>query len=121
MAYTYVWPGSLPQSPQKGYSETGGVLVIRTPQDSGPAKLRYRGQRPQTLNVQFIMTTDQVTILENFIKNTIKGTARFGFTHPRTGVVVETRIVPQGEGQYYTLTYLAPGFYSVDTQFEVLP
>lgn len=121
MAYTYTWPASLPQSPQKGYTESGGVLVVRTPTDSGPAKMRRRGNKPQTLNVQFIMTTTQVSTMETFVKTTIQGTVRFGFPHPRLGTVSEVRIVPQGDGEYYTLTYLAPGYYSVQLQLEILP
>jgi hypothetical protein len=121
MAYSYVWPTALPQVPQKGYTETGGVLMVRTPQDSGPAKMRYRGLKPQVLNLSFLMTSTQVASLDNFIKTTIKGTSRFGFTHPRTGAIVEVRIVPQGEGDYYTMTYQAPGYYMINTQFEVLP
>jgi len=121
MAYSIVWPSTLPQVPQKGYTETGGVLVVRTPTDSGPAKMRKRGNRPQTLNVQFLMTTAQVSLLETFVKTTIQGTVRFGFPHPRLGVVSEVRIVPQGEGEYYTLSYVAPGYYSVNLALEVLP
>jgi hypothetical protein len=122
MAYAYTWVGTgLPESPQKGFTETGGVLVLRTPTDQGPAKLRYRGVKPQTLNLTFLMTTAQVTILENFVKITLKGTARFGFKHPRTAVIKEVRIVPQGGGDYYTLSYVAPGYYNVTIQFEVLP
>lgn len=121
MAYSIVWPLTLPQSPQKGYTETGGVLVVRTPTDSGPAKMRKRGNRPQTLNVQFLMTTAQVALLETFVKTTIQGTTRFGFPHPWLGVVSEVRIVPQGEGEYYTLSYAAPGYYNVQLTLEVLP
>jgi hypothetical protein len=121
MAASYTWPLSLPQSPQKGYSETGGVLTDRTPQDSGPAKLRYIGNKPQVLSVTFLMTTAQVTTLENFVKNTTRGTARFYFPHPRLSTPVEARIVPQGEGEYYTLSYVAPGYYSVPLILEVLP
>lgn len=121
MAYTYSWPSTLPQVPQKGFTETGGVLVVRTSQDKGPAKMRVLGQKPQVLNVQFLMTSAQVSILEAFVKNTIKGTARFGFPHPRTLLVVETRIVPQGEGDYYTLTYTAPGYWTAQMVLEVLP
>ena len=121
MAYSIVWPPTLPQSPQKGYTETGGVLVVRTPTDSGPAKMRKRGNRPQTLNVQFLMTTAQVSTLETFVKTTIQGTVRFGFPHPRLGVVSEVRIVPQGEGEYYNLSYAAPGYYNVNLALEVLP
>ena len=73
MAYTYIWPITLPQVPQKGFSETGGVNIIRTPTDAGPAKQRRRGKRPSTLNLSFIMTTAQTTQLESFIDNTIKG------------------------------------------------
>jgi hypothetical protein len=121
MAYSYTWPATLPQSPQKGYSETGGVLILRTPQDAGPAKMRVRGNKPQVLSVSFLMNTTQVTALETFVKTTIKGVARFGFTHPRTGVIVEVRIVPQGDGDFYTLQYQAPGYYQVTMQLEILP
>lgn len=121
MAYAYIWPASLPQSPQKGFAETGGVLMLRTPMDSGPAKQRRRGQKPQVLQVSFIMTTAQTETLQEFIEDTLKGTARFGFTHPRLGTTVETRIVPQGESQLYSFTYLAPGYWTVSLQLEILP
>ena len=121
MAYTYIWPITLPQVPQKGFTETGGLNIIRTPTDAGPAKQRVRGKRQSTLSVNFIMTTAQTTTLENFIQNTIKGTARFGFTHPRTAQIVETRIVPAQDGQLYNYTYLAPGYWTVALTFEVLP
>lgn len=121
MAYSYTWPTSLPQVPQKGYTETGGVLLLRTPQDSGPAKMRYRGNKPQMLNCSFLMTSAQVTVLESFVKNTIRGVARFGFIHPRTNSTVEVRIVPQSEGDLYNLAYVAPGYYTATLQLEILP
>lgn len=121
MAYTYVWPVSLPQSPQKGFSESGGALIVRTPMDAGPAKMRRRAKSVNKLTLTFIMTDVQVNTLEDFIDNSIKGTARFGFTHPRKNTIVEVRIVPQGEGDLYTLTYLAPGYWTVAMTFEVLP
>lgn len=121
MAYTIVWPTSLPQVVQKGYSEKGGVLVLKTPQDSGPAKLRKIGNKAQILSVSFLMTSAQVTALETFVKNTVQGVIRFGFPHPRLGTMAEVRLVPQGEGDYYTLSYAAPGFYNVSLELEVLP
>ena len=121
MAYTYVWPTSLPQNPQKGFTETGGNIVLRTPTDMGPAKMRYRGLSPSTMSLTFLMTSAQVLILENFTKNTTKGVARFGFPHPRLHSVVETRIIPQGSGNFYTLTYAAPEYWTVAMQMEVLP
>ena len=51
MAYTYTWPNTLPQSPQKGFTESIGALVIRTPMDAGPAKERYRGKRSNSMQV----------------------------------------------------------------------
>lgn len=120
MAYT--WPGSLPQVPQKGYTEDKGFILIKTPMDAGPAKIRKRGKRPDMLNVSFIMTSAEVGYLQNFVENTLLGTARFNFPHPRlTGTTSEVRLVPQGEGILYNMSYLAPNYYTVTMQLEVLP
>lgn len=121
MAYSYAWPGTLPQNPQDSYSETGGVLLLNTPMDAGPAKLRKRGNKPSVMSVNFNMTTAQVNTFELFVKDTLKGTARFGFTHPRTGSVVEVRIVPQGNGELYNIGYINNVYWSVSFQLEVLP
>ena len=121
MAYTYIWPTSLPQRPLDSYSETTGVMIIRTQPDLGPAKQRRRAQRPDTLNVQFNMSTAQCEILRAFIQDTLRGTTRFGFTHPRTLEVVEVRVVPQGGGEMYTTSYLLPDYWQVSLQLEVLP
>lgn len=121
MAYTYVWPTSLPQKPLTNYSENTGVLVIRTQPDAGPAKLRRRGQRPDNLSVQYNMSTSQVETLRGFIQDTLRGTTRFGYTHPRTGQVVEVRVVPQSDGAMYTVSYLLPDYWQVSLQLEVLP
>lgn len=115
------WPPGLPQVPQKGFSETGGTLIIRTQTDKGPAKQRKRGSKPSVLNLTFIMTTEEVDLLESFVENTLGGVKRFNFTHPRTGVQEEFRLVPQGEGDLYTITYLAPEYWTVTIQFEKLP
>lgn len=112
---------ALPQVPQRGYTESIGVNVLKTPMDAGPAKLRYRGAKASILNAQFLMTTTQVATLETFIINTLKGVKRFNFTHPRTQQVVEVRIVPQQDGQMYTTAYTAPGYWTVSIQFEILP
>lgn len=121
MAYSYVWPVTLPQIPQKGYSESMGVNILRTPMDAGIAKQRRRGNKPSILNVTFIMTTEQVATLETFCTSIIKGVIRFGFTHPRTKIIKEVRIVPQSEGVLYNLSYLAPEYWTVTLQLEILP
>lgn len=115
------WPPDLPQSPQKGFTETGGVFLVRTPMDAGVAKTRKRGSKPNTLNLSFIMTKDQTATLESFVKTTLQGASRFRFNHPRLNTISEVRIVPQQGGDMYTITYIAPGFYSVQLTLEVLP
>lgn len=121
MAYSYIWPPGLPQRVEKGYSESRGVLILKTPMDAGPAKMRRRGTKPDMLNVSFLMSSAQVLILEDFVNNTLQGTARFGFTHPRTGVIVETRFVPQDSGTLYSVDYVGPGYYKTAMQLEILP
>jgi len=121
MAASYTWPPTLPQQVERGFSETIGLNVLRTPMDAGPSKIRRRSARPQTLSVTFLMTTAQVAILENFILNTILGVSRFYFTHPRKQTQVETRIVSASDGAYFTSTYRAPGYWGVTLQLEILP
>lgn len=121
MAYSYIWPLGLPQVPQKGFTEDIGALISRTSMDSGPAKMRYKGKKPAMLNLTFIMDLTQINLLEVFITDTLRGTARFGFKHPRTYNIVEVRVVPEGEGKMYTLSYIAPDYYSISIKFEVLP
>lgn len=124
------WPtaNSFPQVPQKGFTESIGLNVIRSPMDSGPAKMRRRGTTPNTMDLSFILTTAQTTTLETFIKNPISasppginGVGRFSFPHPRTGSTVEARIIPQGDGEFFKLQYLAPGYWSTSLKFEILP
>lgn len=117
----FTWPVSLPQAPQRGFSESVGVNILRTPTDQGPAKMRSRSLRPSTMGVSFLMTTAQVATLQSFCFNTIQGTARFDFRHPRTQQVVEVRIVPAQDGELFRSTYAAPGYWTVTLNFEILP
>lgn len=121
MAYSYTWPVGLPQSVNREYSESSGALLLQSPMDAGPAKMRRRGQRPHLLNVSFYMTTAQVATLETFCLTTISATARFGFPHPRTGATVEARIIPQQNGELYTTSFWVPGNWVVAMTLEVLP
>lgn len=121
MAYAFIWPVGLPQKPNTDYSESSGTLILRTSMDAGPAKMRRRGARTNTLQVTFEMSTAQVEILRAFSEDDLKGTARFGFTHPRTGEIVEVRIVPQQDGALYSIGYILPDYWRVTMQLEVLP
>jgi hypothetical protein len=111
----------LPQVPQKGFTESIGLNVLRSPMDAGPAKMRRRATGVNTMDLSFIMTTQQTQTLENFINNTLFGTKRFSFPHPRTNATVEVRIVPSGDGEFFKLQYLAPGYWSTALKFEILP
>lgn len=117
----YVWPPSLPQSPLADYSESAGVLLLRSPTDKGPAKMRWRGQKPKPLSVAYHLTDAQVATLETFALTTIKGTARFDYPHPRTLATVEVRIVPSGDGELYKLQYIAPNLWQASFDLEVMP
>lgn len=121
MAVSYVWPLTLPQAPTTGYTESTGALILRTPMDAGPAKQRRRGNRPDVLGVSFIMSTAQVEALRTFVADTIRGTARFGFPHPRTQVQAEVRIVPQDGGELFSVSYYTPNHWTVGMSLEVLP
>jgi hypothetical protein len=116
-----VWPISLPQVPQKGFQESIGINVIRSPTEMGPAKQRVRGARPNELELTFILTTVQTQTLESFIKDTLSGVKRFTFKHPRLSTNIETRIVPQQGGEFFKLQYLAPGYWTTSIKFEILP
>lgn len=111
----------LPQVPQKGFTESIGLNVIRSNMDSGPAKQRRRGTRTNTMDLSFIMTTAQCDTLETFIENTLQGVKRFSFPHPRTSATVEVRIVPGSDGEFFRLQYLAPGYWTTSLKFEILP
>lgn len=121
MAYAYLWPLGLPQKPNTNYSESSGILILRTPMDAGPAKMRRRGKRPDTLQMTFNMSSSQVEDLKTFTESTLQGTARFGFPHPRTNEVVEVRIIPQGDGSLFNISYVLPDLWSINLQMEVLP
>lgn len=117
----YIWPLSLPQRVQRGFSESIGANIIRTPVDQGPAKLRRRSLRPAQLGVTFLMTTAQVATLEIFCLNTLQGTARFDFKHPRTAAVVEVRIVPAQDSELFKVTYTAPDYWTIAMNLEIIP
>lgn len=117
----YSWPATLPQNVRRDFQLSRAVNVLSTPMDTGPAKRRRRSAGIEQMKVGFYMTTDQIATLEAFINSSLKGTARFDFAHPVTGVTVEVRIVPQQDGQMYTVGYYTPTLWTVDMALEVVP
>lgn len=121
MSANYIWPASLPEYPQKGYSETKGAQILRTAMDSGIAKQRRRNYRPDTLSVSYLLSKTQVTALDTWIEDTIRGVSRFYWMHPRTQTQVEARIVPQQDGQLYTIAHVTETYFTVNLTLEILP
>lgn len=121
MAAAYTWPASLPQVPQRGFSEQGGVNLIRSQTDTGPAKQRRRAASASKMSVSFLMTTAQVATFEDFVLDSLKGVSRFYFQHPRLLTQQEVRIVPTGNGDEYTIEYQAPDYWMVKLSLEILP
>jgi hypothetical protein len=117
----YTWPGSLPQNVRRDFQLSRPVNIISTSMDMGPAKRRRRAAGIEQMKVGFYMTAAQIATLDTFVKSTLKGTARFDFAHPVTGLTVEVRIVPQQDGSMYTVAYYTPTLWTVDMAFEVLP
>jgi hypothetical protein len=117
----YTWPVSLPQNVRQDFQTARALNILSTPMDLGSPKRRRRGLGVEQLKVGFYMTTAQIATLETFVQSTIKGTARFDFAHPVTGATVEVRIVPQSDGQLYTVSYHSPTLWLVDMMLEVVP
>lgn len=118
----YVWPVTLPQAVNRDMGGDDGVRVLRSPMDRGQPKMRFVGVRAEQLMVKFHMTTAQLAILSTFVKDTLKGVARFDFTHPRTGAPVEVQIVPSdGEGKLYEYVHFGHQYWTVTMKLEVMP
>jgi hypothetical protein len=117
----YTFPATLPQYVTTNYSEASGVLTLVTPMDMGPPKMRRRGVKPTNFAVSFVMDNTQIETLDDFIKDTIKGTARFDFPHPRTRSTIEVRIIPNSDGTYYNIDYLGVEHYTVSMKLEQMP
>jgi hypothetical protein len=125
----YTWPNTLPQLPLRGYSETQNLGISRT-QDG--MKQRRLGELPGTLRVSYTLTGTQVQTLVDFITITLKGTRRFYFPHPRTGVLEQVRLV-DNSNTLCTITHIGTGsgtgnaytkassYYTVDLNLEVIP
>lgn len=122
-----IWPTTLPQTPQKGYTISGGPNIIRSNMDMGPAKQRFRGNSVKKLSLSFIMDTTQLNTFEIFVNTTLRGVLRFSFKDPKDSHLplqnrstIEVRILQQGD-KSYDIEYLAPNYWRVSTQFEILP
>ncbi|MBR5574368.1 MAG: hypothetical protein IKW35_07740 [Paludibacteraceae bacterium] len=86
------WPSTLPLQPLvDGYEETWfSQTEFKTPDSGAPIVRRKQALSMRAFKVKFVLTEEQVNILDNFIYKTLEGGAlRFEFIHPRTKESVE--------------------------------
>lgn len=95
---TAVWPASLPQRPLgEGFAEQPANLVVRTPMDVGPAKVRRRATAGVgRLQMAFRLSASQLATFRTFLHADLQDRALpFSWVHPVTGVAGWFRIVEQ--------------------------
>ena len=81
------WPGTLPQKPDAdGYTESPPDVVLRTPMDAGPPKVRRRSTAgPRPITMQMTLTLTEMQTLDDFFWTTCRaGALPFDWVHPRT-------------------------------------
>ena len=114
-----VWPNTLPGSPLlDNFREIAPKTSIRTDMEQGPAKVRQRTTAAiRMLQLTYLMSKDQVAILETFYLATLQGgSGSFSFVHPRSNATVSCRFIrpPEyGSGN--------GNFFKVMIELEVLP
>ena len=124
-----IWPLTLPQTPLiSGYSESMPSNLIRSETDTGPAKVRRRGNaKPVTVQASYILNTVQMELLDTFVYETIGGGAVcFDWPRPRfksgDGRYVRARIVPSSNGLYdRSVVDSTTDFWNVTLSLEIFP
>lgn len=113
------WPATLPDKVlQEGYDEQLQPIVIRSPMDTGPAKLRRRATAaPRSISGGQRLTAAQVETLDGFYRtDCADGALAFDWKHPRTQAAASLRFV--SPPRYASL---GGGVYAVSLSFEILP
>jgi len=90
------WPPDLPVQPlTSAYDEQPPRVLVRTPMESGPAKVRRKlSNNIRLVPLELRMTETQMETFDEFFMETLLGGAlRFTWTHPRTGENIDSRIV----------------------------
>jgi hypothetical protein len=112
------WPGNLPYIEIAGYASGMEDLLLRSPMEVGPDKVRRRntaGVRP--VNGNLTVDSAELETLRSFYKDsTLSGAIRFAWTEPETGNPVEMRFTSPPNW-----TPLGAGIYKVSLRLEILP
>lgn len=129
MASFPIWPSSLPQMPLiEGYSEVMPTNLIRSNTDTGPAKVRKRGNaKPVVVKASYLLSTQEVEILDEFVEEQLSGGAIcFDWVRPRfstnTSNYVRARLMPNNDGLYTkSIVSNTTDFWQVELAFEIFP
>lgn len=116
------WLVFLPQVPQAdGYTETTPDVVLRTPMDSGPDKVRLKDTAgPTMINLTFRMSGEQRIVFDRWFRDVLKfGTVTFKWAHWLTGEINNYRIV--GQPQYAAVAGQRGLHWDVAMAWERLP
>lgn len=113
------WPTTLPIRPSaRSFNEQEEPNIARTNMDVGPPKVRRRATAAiNRLELTYIMDSQQVEIMKDFIHFTLNdGAEFFDFFHPRTEVFIEVRLIEPPR-----ITYAGFDRYNVSIILEELP
>lgn len=124
-----IWPLTLPQTPLiSGYSETMPSTLLRSETETGPAKVRRRGNaKPVTVQASYILNTEQMELLDTFVYEIIGGGAVcFDWPRPRfksgDGGYVRARLIPASDGLYSrSVVDSTTDFWNVTLSLEIFP
>lgn len=113
------WPETLPSIPRRAdCGEQFPDLVLRTPMDAGPPKVRRRftaGERPSPMG--WFFTAAQMSTFETWWKDTIfGGSLSFTMTNPRTGIIDSWRFTAPP-----AIAKVGGSYWHVTVQLEQLP
>lgn len=104
-----IWPLDCPQKPlREGYSDSTPNNLMRSDMETGPAKVRRRGNaKPHIASVTYVMSNEQANIFEDFAMNTLAGGAIcLDWWHPVLARYVRARL-QAGEDGLFTRTYFS--------------
>lgn len=113
-----LWPATLPPLTElASFNEQPPDLLLRTPNASGPPKIRRRA----TANIRplagtLLMTKAQLDIFDAFfVTDLLGGAIPFDGTHPRTGAAMSANLKRPG------YRHASGPYWEVAIELEVLP
>ena len=117
-----IWPLALPQSPQREpWQKQQPSNVWTFDADEGPAMVRPKGEKGQTMSMEFWMNPQQWAAFEQFWKIGLnRGVLPFDYTDPDTRRVVEVRFDPAASPAYTVKAKGARGRL-LSMTWEILP